>query len=52
MLFFGHQAVHKKARPMSTHKSSYVHPPYKTKYRIKNWAEYEKVGMIIPSGPT
>ena len=27
---------------MRTHKSSYVHPPYKTKYKVENWAEYEK----------
>ena len=27
---------------MRTHKSSYVHPPYKTKYRVENWKEYEK----------
>lgn len=27
---------------MRTHKSSYVHPPYKTKYRVENWREYEK----------
>ncbi len=27
---------------MRTHKSSYIHPPYKTKYRVDNWAEYEK----------
>ena len=27
---------------MCTHKSSYVHPPYKTKYRVENWKEYEQ----------
>ena len=27
---------------MRNHKSSYVHPPYKTKYRVENWREYEK----------
>ena len=27
---------------MAAHKSSYIHPPYKTKYRVENWAEYEK----------
>ena len=27
---------------MRNHKSSYVHPPYKTKYKVENWAEYEK----------
>ena len=27
---------------MRSHKSSYVHPPYKTKCRVENWAEYEK----------
>ncbi len=27
---------------MLTHKSSYIHPPYKTKYKVENWREYEK----------
>ncbi len=27
---------------MSTHKSSYVHPPYKKRYRVENWREYEQ----------
>ena len=27
---------------MRTHKSSYIHPPYKTKYKVQNRAEYEK----------
>lgn len=27
---------------MRTHKSSYVRPPYKTKYKVTNWREYEK----------
>jgi len=26
---------------MANCKSSRVHPPYKTKYRVRNWAEYE-----------
>jgi len=24
------------------HKSSYIHPPYKTKYKVENWRDYEK----------
>ena len=27
---------------MSTLKSSRIHPPYKTKYRVRNWREYER----------
>ena len=27
---------------MATHKSSRVHPKYKTKYRVGNWSEYER----------
>ena len=27
---------------MCNHESSHIHPPYKTKYRVENWAEYEK----------
>ena len=27
---------------MSTHKSSRVHPKFKTKYRVGNWSEYER----------
>ena len=27
---------------MSTLKSSLVHPPYKTKYRVKDWRQYER----------
>ncbi len=27
---------------MPTHKSSYVHPPYKTKYKVRNWKDYEQ----------
>ena len=27
---------------MTAHKSSLVHPKYKTKYRIRNWREYER----------
>ncbi len=27
---------------MSAPKSSLIHPPYKTKYRVGNWREYEQ----------
>ncbi len=27
---------------MRTHKSSYIHPPYKTKFKVENWREYEE----------
>lgn len=27
---------------MAAHKSSLVHPKYKTKYRVGNWSEYER----------
>ncbi len=27
---------------MAARKSSWVHPKYKTKYRVRNWAEYDR----------